>query len=197
MKYPESPVIFTEEDIIYKSANSPMIVRKNGTDYDLLDLLDYEPTSHPDVISPENQLFDDICGKNNTFDNNVVRDSNGGSSGGRGSGSGGSNSGSGSSNSGSNGNGNGNGNNSGGYSTVDGTGIKSNSTVMDGNTVGTSSSAPVTESATAYNLNVDEDPAAARSLSLGGMNAPVLIILILLILACAAELIKRSKRDIK
>ena len=81
--------------------------------------------------------------------------------------------------------------------TVDGTGIKSNSTVMDGNTVGTSSSAPVTESATAYNLNVDEDPAAARSLSLGGMNAPVLIILILLILACAAELIKRSKRDIK
>ena len=186
MKYPESPVIFTEEDIIYKSANSPMIVRKNGTDYDLLDLLDYEPTSHPDVISPENQLFDDIGGKNNTFDNNVVRDSDGGSSGGSGSGSGGSN-----------GNGNGNGNNSGGYSTVDGTGIKSNSTVMDGNTVGTSSSAPVTESATAYNLNVDEDPAAARSLSLGGMNAPVLIILILLILACAAELIKRSKRDIK
>lgn len=201
MKYPESPVIFTEEDIIYKSANSPMIVRKNGTDYDLLDLLDYEPTSHPDVISPENQLFDDIGGKNNTFDNNVVRDSDGGSSGGSGSGSGGSNSGNGSnsggSNSGSNGNGNGNGNNSGGYSTVDGTGIKSNSTVMDGNTVGTSSSAPVTESATAYNLNVDEDPAAARSLSLGGMNAPVLIILILLILACAAELIKRSKRDIK
>ena len=153
MKYPESPVIFTEEDIIYKSANSPMIVRKNGTDYDLLDLLDYEPTSHPDVISPENQLFDDIGGKNNTFDNNVVRDSDGGSSGGRGSGSGGSNSGNGSnsggSNSGSNGNGNGNGNSSGGYSTVDGTGIKSNSTVMDGNTVGTSSSAPVTESATA------------------------------------------------
>ncbi len=201
MKYPESPVIFTEEDIIYKSANSPMIVRKNGTDYDLLDLLDYEPTGHPDVISPENQLFDDIGGKNNTFDNNVVRDSDGGSSGGSGSGSGGSNSGNGSnsggSNSGSNGNGNGNGNNSGGYSTVDGRGIKSNSTVMDGNTVGTSSSAPVTESATAYNLNVDEDPAATRSLSLGGMNAPVLIILILLILACAAELIKRSKRDIK
>jgi len=80
---------------------------------------------------------------------------------------------------------------------VDGTGIKSNSTVMDGNTVGTSSSAPVTESATAYNLDVDEDPAATLSLSLGGMNAPVLIILILLILACAAELIKRSKRDIK
>ena len=198
MKYPESPVIFTEEDIIYKSANSPMIVRKNGTDYNLLDLLDYEPTSHPDVISPENQLFDDIGGKNNTFDNNVVRGSDGGSSGGSGSGSGGSNSGNGSSNSGSNGNGNGTGNgNSSGYSTVDGTGIKSNSTVMDGNTVGTSSSAPVTESATAYNLNVDEDPAAARSLSLGGMNAPVLIILILLILACAAELIKRSKRDIK
>ena len=149
--------------------------------------------------TPENQLFDDIGGKNNTFDNNVVRDSDGGSSGGRGSGSGGSNSGNGSSSSGSNGHGSGEGNGNGnsGYSTVDGTGIKSNSTVMDGNTVGTSSSAPVTESATAYNLNVDEDPAAARSLSLGGMNAPVLIILILLILACAAELIKRSKRDIK
>ena len=133
-------------------------MRKNGTDYNLLDLLDYEPTSHPDVISPENQLFDDIGGKNNTFDNNVVRGSDGGSSGGSGSGSGGSNSGNGSSNSGSNGNGNGNGNgNSGGYSTVDGRGIKSNSTVMDGNTVGTSSSAPVTESATAYNLNVKRD----------------------------------------
>ena len=201
LKYPNSKVTFTENDIIYNSSNSPMIVRKNGTDYNLLDLLDYEPTSHADVISPENQLFDDIGGKNNTFDNNVVRDSDGGSSGGSGTGSGGSNSGNGSnsggSNSGSNGNGNGNGNNSGGYSTVDGTGIKSNSTVMDGNTVGTSSSAPVTESATAYNLNVDEDPAAVRTLSLGGMNAPVLIILILLILACAAELIKRSKRDIK
>jgi uncharacterized membrane protein YgcG len=113
MKYPESPVIFTEEDIIYKSANSPMIVRKNGTDYDLLDLLDYEPTSHPDVISPENQLFDDIGGKNNTFDNNVVRDSDGGSSGGSGSGSGGSNSGNGSNSGGSNSGGNGNGNGNG------------------------------------------------------------------------------------
>ena len=49
-----------------------------------------------------------------------------------------------------------------------------------------------------YNLNVDEEPsAAARSLSLGGMNAPALCIILLLIFACAAELIKRSKRNIK
>lgn len=209
LKYPDSPLVFTEEDIIYNSPNSPMIVRKNGTDYDILDLLDFEPTSHPDVIPPDNQLFDDIGGKNNTFDNNRVRDpSNGGSSGGSASGSGGSNSGSGSNSGGSqsgdpnsNGNsdGNGTGNtNSGEYSKLNGISASSNSTKLDGNTVGTSSSAPVTESATAYNLNVDEDPAAAnRSLSLGGMNAPVLIIIILLIFACAAELIKRSKRDIK
>ena len=207
MKYPDSPLVFTEEDIIYNSTNSPMIVRKNGTDYILLDLLDYEPTSHPDVISPENQLFDDIGGKNNTFENNNVRDSsNGGSNGGSGSGSGGSNSGNGSNSGGSgdpnsngNSNGNGTGNTSSGeYSKLNGTSANSNSTKLDGNTVGTSSSAPVSESATAYNLNVDEDPAAAsRSLSLGGMNAPVLIIILLLIFACAAELIKRSKRDIK
>ena len=209
LKHPDSTVVFTADDIIYNSPNSPMIVRKNGTDYDILDLLDFEPTSHPDVIPPDNQLFDDIGGKNNTFENNNVRDpSNGGSSGGKGSGSGGSNSGSGSNSGGSqsgdpnsngNSNGNGNGNtNSGEYSKLNGTSASSNSTKLDGNTVGTSSSAPVSESATAYNLNVDEDPAAAsRSLSLGGMNAPVLIILILLIFACAAELIKRSKRDIK
>ena len=81
---------------------------------------------------------------------------------------------------------------------MNGNSAYSNSTVLNGNTVGTTSSAPVTESATAYNLNVDEDPAAmARSLSLGGMNAPVLIIILLLIFACASELIKRSKRDIK
>ena len=202
LKYPDSPLVFTEDDIIYNSPNSPMIVRKNGTDYNILDLLDYEPTSHPDVITPENQLFDDIGGKNNTFDNNKVRDSsNGGSSGGSGSGSGGSNSGSGSNSNGSasgdpNSNGNGTGN-SGEYSKLNGTSASSDSSKIDGNTVGTSSSAPVTESATAYNLNVDEDPAASRSLSLGGMNAPVLIIIILLIFACAAELIKRSKRDIK
>ncbi len=209
LKNPNSKIVFTKDDIKYGDPNSPMIVSKDGKDYNLLNLLNYEPTSHADVISPENQLFDDIGGENNTFvDNRVVDPSGGRSSGGKGDGSGGSNSGNGShnggtangdnnSNSTSDGNGDGN-TNSGEYSNVNGTSVNSNSTVVDGNTVGTSSSAPVTQSATAYNLNVDEDPAAAaRSLGLGGMDATVLCIILLLIFACAAELIKRSKRDIK
>ena len=174
-----------------------------------IDLSKLGLTDHADVIEPGNSLFTDIGGEGNTFDGNTVRDSsNGASSGGTGTGSGGSNSGSGNRSQGSsngdsssNSNTDGNGNRDNGspqYSEVNGSGVYSNSTVLDGNTVGTTSSAPVTESATAYNLNVDEDPAAAaRSLSLGGMNAPVLIIIILLIFACASELIKRSKRNIK
>ena len=209
LKNPDSDVVFTKDDIIQETPLSPIIVRHDDVDYDLIELLNYEPTSHPDVIAPDNNLYESIGGENNTFEGNTVRDpSSGGSSGGSGSGSGGSNSGSGSnsggtasgdanSNSTSNGNGEGNGN-SGQYSEVNGTSANSNSTVLDGNTVGTSSSAPVTQSATAYNLNVDEEPsAAARSLSLGGMNAPALCIILLLIFACAAELIKRSKRNIK
>ena len=209
LKHPNSKVVFTKDDIKYGDPYSPMIVSKDGVDYNLLDLLDYEPTSHADVIAPENQLFDDIGGENNTFVNNRVVDPNkGGSSGGKGDGSGGSNSGNGSNNGGnasgdansnstSDGNGDGN-TNSGEYSNVNGTSVNSNTTVVDGNTVGTSSSAPVTQSATAYNLNVDEDPAAAaRSLSLGGMDATVLCIILLLIFACASELIKRSKRNLK
>ena len=173
-----------------------------------IDLSKLGLTDHADVIEPGNALFTDIGGEGNTFDGNTVRDpSNGASSGGSGTGSGGSRSGSGShsggsqsgdSSSNSNSNGNGNMDNGDQYSKVNGSEMLSNSTILDGNTVGTSSSAPIAESATAYNLNVDEDPAAAaRSLSLGGMNAPVLIIIILLIFACASELIKRSKRDIK
>ena len=224
LKNPDSDIVFTEDDIIYDNPSSPMIVRHDDVDYDLLDLLSYESTPHADVIPPDNNLFEDMGGENNTFEDNVITDpntpdngggsngggsNNGGSSGGSGSGSGGTNSGSGShsggtasgdnnSNSNSNGNGEGNGI-SGQYSEVNGTNAntKVNSTVIDGNTVGTSSSAPVTESATAYNLNVEEDPAAARSLSLGGMNAPALCIILLLIFACASELIKRSKRNIK
>lgn len=209
LKNPNSKIVFTKEDILYGNPNSPMIVYKDGKEYNLMDLLDYEPTSHADVISPQNQMFDDIGGKNNTFVNNrVVEPSDGSSSGGKGDGSGGSNSGNGSnnggtasgdSNSNSTSDGNGDGNtNSGEYSNIDGTSVNSNSTVVDGNTVGTSSSAPVTQSATAYNLNVDEDPAAAaRSLALGGMDATVLCIILLLIFACASELIKRSKRNLK
>ena len=210
LKNPDSPIEFTKEDIKYDNPYSPMTISHDNVEYDILDLLDYESTSHADVIPPENSLYDDIGGENNTFENNtVVKPSNGGSSGGQGTGSGGTNSGSGShsggsasgndnSNGYSNGNGQGNAS-SGGYSEVNGNGnAKVNSTIVDGNTVGTSSSAPVTQSATAYNLNVDEDPAAAaRSLSLGGMNTPVLIIILLLIFACASELIKRSKRNIK
>ena len=185
--------------------NSLPTVPKNRN----IDLASLGLTDHADVIEPGNSLFTDIGGEGNTFDGNTVRNpSNGGSSSGTGSGSGGKKSGSGSnsggsssgdSSSNSNTNGNGNRDNSSGqYSEVNGNSAYSNSTVLNGNTVGTTSSAPVTESATAYNLNVDEDPAAmARSLSLGGMNAPVLIIILLLIFACASELIKRSKRDIK
>ena len=184
--------------------NSLPAVPKNRN----IDLASLGLTDHADVIEPGNSLFTDIGGEGNTFDGNTVRDSNGASSGGTGNGSGGKKSGSGSSSNGSssgdsssNSNTNGNGNmdnGSGQYSEVNGSSLYSNSTVLDGNTVGTTSSAPVTESATAYNLNVDEDPAAmARSLSLGGMNAPVLIIILLLIFACASELIKRSKRDMK
>ena len=214
LKYPDSKVVFTEKDIIYNSPTSPMIVRKNGTDYPLLDLLDYEPTSHADVIAPENQIYEVIGGENNTFaDNDIVEPGKEGSNGGRenngGSNSNGSNSGNGNtsngsssgdanSNSNSDGSGDANTNSGGEYSEVNGTSVNSNSTMVDGNTVGTSSSAPIGESANAYNLNVDEDPAAAsRLLSLGGMNAPVLIIILLLIFACASELIKRSKRNIK
>ena len=209
LKNPGSPIVFKESDILQAGPYSPLIVRHDNVDYDLRDLLNFEPTSHADVIAPDNSLYEDIGGRNNTFENNkVVSPSDGGSSGGSGSGSGGTNSGSGShsggsatgnntSNSNSNSNGEGK-TNSGEYSKINGTSRYSNSTKIDGNTVGTSSSAPVTQSATAYNLNVDEDPAAAaRSLSLGGMNAPVLIIILLLIFACASELIKRSKRDIK
>lgn len=209
LKNPNSKIVFTKEDILYGNPYSPMIVYKDGKEYNLMDLLDYEPTSHADVIPPQNQMFDDIGGKNNTFVNNrVVEPSDGSSSGGKGDGSGGSNSGNGSnnggtasgdSNSNSTSDGTGDGNtNSGEYSNIDGTSVNSNSTVVDGNTVGTSSSAPVTQSATAYNLNVDEDPAAAaRSLALGGMDATVLCIILLLIFACASELIKRSKRNLK
>ena len=213
LKHPDSNIVFTEDDIIQETPLSPMIVRHDNVDYDLIDLLDFEATPHPDVIPPDVAPIEDIGGKNNTFENNnVVKPNDGGSNGGSngesGTGSGGSNSGSGShsggtasgdnnSNSNSEGNGDGNTNSGGEYSNINGTSANSNSTVVDGNTVGTSSSAPITESATAYNLNVDEDPAAAaRSLSLGGMNAPVLIIILLLIFACASELIKRSKRDI-
>ena len=209
LKNPGSPIVFKESDIRQEGPLSPLVVIHDDVEYDIIDLLDFEPTGHPDVIPPDNALYDDDGGKNNTFERyNVVDPSDGGSSGGSGSGSGGSNSGGGShsggsasgnntSNSNSNGTGEGN-SNSGEYSKINGTSANSNSTVIDGNTVGTSSSAPVTQSATAYNLNVDEDPAAAaRSLSLGGMNAPVLIIILLLIFACASELIKRSKRDIK
>lgn len=208
LKHPNSKIVFTEKDIMYNSPNSPMIVRKNGTVYNLLDLLDYETTSHPDVITPNNQLYDDIGGKDNIFYKNDVRDpSNGESSRGTGTDSGGSSSGSGSHSDGStsadpssSANTNGNAtkdNGSGQHSDLKANSVYSNSTILDGNTVGTSSSAPVTESATAYNLNLDENPAAAvRSLSLGGMNAPVLIIILLLIFACASELVKRSKRDL-
>ena len=210
LKYPDSDIEFTEDDIIQETPLSPIIVRHDDVEYNLIDLLDFEPTAHPDVIPPDVNPYEDIGGENNTFENNKVENPNGGgSSGGTGTGNGGSSSGNGShnggtasgdnnSNSNSNGNGNGNSTSSGEYSKVNGTNANSNSTVVDGNTVGTSSSAPVTQSATAYNLNVDEDPAAAaRSLSLGGMNTPVLIIILLLIFACASELIKRSKRNIK
>lgn len=209
LKHPDSKIVFTEDDIVQESPYSPLIIRHDDIEYDPIELLNFEPTSHPDVIAPDNSIYDEIGSENNTFeDNDVVDPSDGGSSGGKGNSSGGTNSGSGSHNGGtssgdnnsnSNSNGNGEGNtNSGEYSKVNGTSVKSNSTVVDGNTVGTSSSAPVTQSATAYNLNVDEDPAAAaRSLALGGMDATVLCIILLLIFACAAELIKRSKRDLK
>ena len=203
LKNPDSDIVFTKDDILQENPISPLIVRHNGTDYDLIDLLNFEPTSHADVIAPDNSLYESIGGTNNTFENNEIYDprgggsNGGGSSSGGGSHNGGSASGDNNSNSKSNGNGNGT-TNSGEYSKVNGTNANSNSTKIDGNTVGTSSSAPVTQSATAYNLNVDEDPsAAARSLSLGGMNAPALCIILLLIFACAAELIKRSKRNIK
>ena len=203
---------FSENDIVYDGQK--MRIVKDGKEYNLLDLLGYEATSHADVVSPDNQLYEDIGGVGNVYENNVVRGETDVPSGGtvksnskkssskstsktkksgKGNDSGGSNS---------NGKGDSNGNGikmngTGAYSQINGNSIYSNSTETEGSGVGTSSSDPVSESAAAYNLNVDEEPAAAlRSLSLGGMNAPVLCIILLLIFACASELIKRSKREI-
>ena len=64
----------------------------------------------------------------------------------------------------------------------------------EGNTVGTSSSAPVSEAA-AYKLDVDEIAAASRSLT--SINLLFLCMIVLLIIAGAYELYKQSRRDIR
>ena len=175
------------------------------TDEDWEDLLREDLTPHTDVIPPHTGQFYDDGGEDNNFTDNVVPEPSGGNGQTNNTGSGETNS-SGSGNT-TNGNGNSNSNsnstvidnggdgNSG--SQMDGSGENPESDMVEGNTVGTSSSAAVSESARAYNLNVDENAASSRSLSFGGMNLPVLCILFLLIFACASELVKRSKRNIR
>lgn len=167
-------------------------------------LLDTDLTDHNDVIPPHTSEFYYTGGTGNTFTDNEVPPYSGGNGNTNESGSGKTNS-----------NGNGNANNgnsnsnstavndgsgdgsSGSQSKMDGSGENPESDVAEGNTVGTTSSAAVSESARAYNLDVNENAAASRSLSFGGMNIPVLCILFLLIFACASELVKRSKRNIR
>ncbi|MBQ6813731.1 MAG: right-handed parallel beta-helix repeat-containing protein [Methanobrevibacter sp.] len=180
----------------------------NTTSPNWPDLLQTDLTDHADVIAPHTSTFTDIGGEDNVFEDNEVppalndnggngqngqNNQNGQNSGGNPSGG---NNANGNSNSTAINDGSGDGN-SGSQSNIDGSGQSADSNAADGNTVGTSSSAAVSEAANAYNLNVDEDSASARSLSFGGMNIPVLCMLFLLIFAVAAELAKRSKRNIR
>ncbi len=178
---------------------------KDYTDKNWAGLLREDLTDHADVIPPHTGTFYDDNGEDNNFTDNVVPEPSGGNGQTNNTGSGETNS-SGSGNT-TNGNGNSNSNfnstviDNGGDgssgSQMDGSGDNPESDISEGNTVGTSSSAAVSESARAYNLNVDENAASSRSLSFGGMNLPVLCILFLLIFACASELVKRSKRNIR
>ncbi|WP_297979556.1 right-handed parallel beta-helix repeat-containing protein [uncultured Methanobrevibacter sp.] len=167
-------------------------------------LRDTDLTDHADVIPPHDGEYYAEGGTNNTFVDNYYPDLGSGASGS----SSGDNANAGGSGGNSDGNANSNTNStvvngnspnggSGAQSNVDGSGFDSESSSLDGNTVGTSSSAAVSQSANAYNLNVDEPASAQRSLALDGTNVPVLCILLLLIFACASELIKRSKRDLR
>lgn len=175
------------------------------SDKDWSELLKTDLTDHADVIPPHTGAFYDDGGEDNIFvDNEVPAPPSGGNGQTNRTGSGETNS-NGNGNS-SNGSQNSNSNstvvnnnngNSGSQSDMDGSGNNPETDTVKGNTVGTSSSAAVTESARAYNLDVDEDAASSRSLSFGGMNIPVLCILFLLIFACASELVKRSKRNIR
>jgi len=168
-----------------------------------LDISNLALTSHPDVIEPQNtDFYQQGKSENNTFANNTVSNpSSSSSSSGSSSGSGGSNSNTNSnSNNANQGNStsNGSGNNSGELSsTVDGSGDDPSSSEAEGNTVGTTSSSPVTESASAYKLNQENETGSSASRTLGSINLVFLAMIVLLVLASAYKLYQRSKRNIR
>ena len=189
-------------NVVLDNSNNNRIINNRLSYYtneNLFDLAALGLSSHPDVILPRNtDFYQQGKSTGNVFEGNTISGPPG---------SGGSN-GNGSSNGGSNNNGNSNSNGESSYqidtngtgdlegsqSSVSGNGFSSTSENTEGNTVGTSSSAPVSEAA-AYKLDVDEIAAASRSLT--SINLLFLCMIVLLIIAGAYELYKQSKRDIR
>ena len=188
--------------MVLDNSNNNRIINNRLSYYTIENLFDLAAlglSSHPDVILPRNtDFYQQGKSTGNVFEGNTISGPPG---------SGGSN-GNGSSNGGSNNNGNSNSNGESSYqidtngtgdlegskSSVSGNGFSSTSENTEGNTVGTSSSAPVSEAA-AYKLDVDEIAAASRSLT--SINLLFLCMIVLLIIAGAYELYKQSRRDIR
>lgn len=189
-------------NVVLDNSNNNRIINNRLSYYtneNLFDLAALGLSSHPDVILPRNtDFYQQGKSTGNVFEGNTISGPPG---------SGGSN-GNGSSNGGSSNNGNSNSNGESSYqidtngtgdlegsqSSVSGNGFSSTSENTEGNTVGTSSSAPVSEAA-AYKLDVDEIAAASRSLT--SINLLFLCMIVLLIIAGAYELYKQSRRDIR
>ena len=189
-------------NVVLDNSNNNRIINNRLSYYtneNLFDLAALGLSSHPDVILPRNtDFYQQGKSTGNVFEGNTISGPPG---------SGGSN-GNESSNGGSNNNGNSNSNGESSYqidtngtgdlegsqSSVSGNGFSSTSENTEGNTVGTSSSAPVSEAA-AYKLDVDEIAAASRSLT--SINLLFLCMIVLLIIAGAYELYKQSRRDIR
>ena len=188
-------------NVVLDNSNNNRIVNNRLSYYtneNLFDLAALGLSSHPDVILPRNtDFYQQGKSTGNVFEGNTISGPPGsGGSNGNGSSNGGS-----SNNGNSNSNGdsyqidtNGTGDLEGSKSSVSGNGFSSTSENTEGNTVGTSSSAPVSEAA-AYKLDVDEIAAASRSLT--SINLLFLCMIVLLIIAGAYELYKQSRRDIR
>ena len=188
-------------NVVLDNSNNNRIINNRLSYYtneNLFDLAALGLSSHPDVILPRNtDFYQQGKSTGNVFEGNTISGPPGsGGSNGNGSSNGGS-----SNNGNSNSNGdsyqidtNGTGDLEGSKSSVSGNGFSSTSENTEGNTVGTSSSAPVSEAA-AYKLDVDEIAAASRSLT--SINLLFLCMIVLLIIAGAYELYKQSRRDIR
>ena len=189
-------------NVVLDNSNNNRIINNQLSYYtnrNLFDLAALGLSSHPDVILPRNtDFYQQGKSTGNVFEGNTISGPPGsGGSNGDGSANGGS-----SNNGNSNSNGesaypldtNGTGDLEGSQSSLSGNGFSSTSENTEGNTVGTSSSAPVSEAA-AYKLGIDEIAAASRSLT--SINLLFLCMIVLLILAGAYELYKQSRRDLR